>query len=251
MESNIFSWERVWALLVRYWAENKHHVYISVILVLVIFGLLNRLAIPTPSIHREGLGDLFMISLLKFFFILGFTLHIRRLFVRELKEKRSDQLLMVSATPIEKFTYLMLVAVVIPVLFTFLLFVAVNQLFIFQWGAKQITYTEFWSYELWWIGCSMTLMLLLHCLFLQIVIGGQLLFTRNATLKAVCINILLLIVICWSKDWIGSHFLRLLGEEKEKLEFTPSLFLLFLGITSLTYFNYQRFRKLELVRTED
>ena len=187
MESNTFSWERVWALLVRYWEEQRG----KLLTVMLAAAALMFFGFSTAGKHSLMVPALF--SLLGFVSKLGFLIcmlyHVHLGFSILKRRQYNSYFLMVPATNGEKFLFLILSSVVVPALFYILLFVSYAVVFQTLFHIEYVTFVEYvFSYSHNFDFGGWKQMLIFYG-WLTALILGQFLFSKNATVKTLLILI--------------------------------------------------------------
>lgn len=180
MESNTFSWERVWALLVRYWVEQRGKLFA----VMMAASALMCFGFSTAGKYNMAIPILF--NLLAVVSKIGFSvcmLYHVRLGFSVLKERKSGSfMLLLPATNREKFIFLILSSIVIPAFFYVFLFVFFSILFQVLFHIEYVTYLEYllFLFRRAEIGTWQQFLTLYGALTLLVL--GQFLFRKNATL---------------------------------------------------------------------
>lgn len=181
MESNLFSWERVWALLVRYWAEQRGKLFAVMMAAaaMMVFGFstAGKYNMATPVFFNLlAVVSKIGFSICMFYHVhLGFTV---------LKDRKSASFfLLMPATNREKFILLILSSIVIPAIFYVFLFVFFAILFQALFYIEYVTFLEYilFLFRRADVGIWKQFLTLYSCL--SALILGQFIFEKNATVK--------------------------------------------------------------------
>jgi hypothetical protein len=181
MESNIFSWDRVWALLVRYWEEQRGKLFA----VMMAAAALMFFGFSTAGKHSWVVPVLFSVlaavSKIGFTFCLLYHIHLGFAVIKE--KTYCSRFLLVPATPQEKFVFLLLSSVFIPALFYITLFIALAIIFQVLFHVQFVSFLEyaFFVPNAWTFDAGRQFLMMYSSLV--VLIFGQFLFKKNATIK--------------------------------------------------------------------
>ncbi|MDP4269584.1 MAG: hypothetical protein Q8909_05605 [Bacteroidota bacterium] len=181
MESNTFSWERVWALLVRYWEEQRGKLFA----VMMAAAALMFFGFSTAGKHSLVVPVLFnvlaVVSKIGFTFCLLYHIHLGFAVIKE--KKYCSRFLLMPATSQEKFVFLLLSSVFIPALFYITLFIALAIAFQMLFHIEFVSFLEYAFFVTNKLTFDAGQQFLMMYSSLVVLIFGQFLFKKNATIK--------------------------------------------------------------------
>ncbi len=181
MESNTFSWERVWALLVRYWEEQRGKLFAvmmaAVALMFFGFSTAGKHSLVVPVLFSVLAG----VSKIGFTICLLYHIHLGFAVIKE--KKYCSRFLLVPATSQEKFVFLLLSSVFIPALFYITLFISFAIIYQVLFHIEFVSFLEYAFVVPPVLGYDDLRQFILMYALLVLLIFGQFLFKKNATIK--------------------------------------------------------------------
>ena len=265
MEEN-FSIERLQALVLRFWIEQKINLMILAISMVLVFSLFNFL-MPNIEIARALEKVAFMSMFAKYIFFIILIIHLHLAFAKGSGSVKSRQLHLLPASAVEKFVYLLLVGLILPLTFYIAVFECVNIVFALSdtynlFSFQQFMFAKFTliTKEAGFESIIITLKqftFLIYYLTLQLLILGLIIFKDYAILKVFAIvylsvNVFSLVVIQLLNQTLPFDIMSSLqafsiNNPVKLIQLSWLLFVvIFILLSALFYVSYLKFKTKEL-----